>query len=105
MADYTLEQVENRLLVTPAGDLTAVLVPGLQRAIRDALVPDVEELVVDLRHAAMLDSSGMSLLIAAANTLARRNGRLRVVEVSPDLFQLLQSMRLVARLNVAVRTS
>ena len=49
----------------------------------------------------MLDSSGMGLLIAAANSLAHSGGKLRVTNVCPDIFRLLQSMRLTARLNVS----
>jgi anti-anti-sigma regulatory factor len=51
----------------------------------------------------MLDSSGMGLLIAAANSLAPGGGRIRVTNVSPDIFRLLQSMRLTTRLNVSAR--
>jgi anti-anti-sigma factor len=62
------------------------------------------EVVFDLGQAAMLDSSGIGLLIAAYNTVSRRQGRLHVVNVSGDVFQLLQTMRLVSRLNVVGRT-
>ena len=51
----------------------------------------------------MLDSSGIGLLIAAHNSLARKEGRVRVVNASADVFRLLQSMRLVGRLNVQAR--
>ena len=60
-------------------------------------------LVIDLANAKMLDSSGMGLLIAAANSLAQMGGKVRVTNVSPDIFRLLQSMRLTLRLNVSGR--
>lgn len=103
MSDYIIEKREDLLQVSLAGDLTANIVPGLQTAVREALTADVKELTVDLRNTAMLDSSGIGLLIAAANTLARSHGRIQVMNVSPDILQLLQSMRLVQRLNVTPR--
>lgn len=100
MSEFTLHPIDGTLRLTLAGDLTATLVPTLQCALREAMTPEITELEVDLQHTRMLDSSGMSLLIAAANTLARRQGRIRVIQVSADILQLLQSMRLAQRLNV-----
>jgi anti-anti-sigma regulatory factor len=51
----------------------------------------------------MLDSSGIGLLIAAANTAARRGGRVSVTNVSADILRLLQMMRLIDRLNATGR--
>ena len=59
------------------------------------------ELVFDMHSTAMLESSGIGLLIAAANSIARTGGALRVTNVGPDIFRLLQSMRLTTRLNVS----
>ncbi len=101
MSDYTIEKKGNCLQVTLTGDLTASVVPGLQSAMRDALVADVTEVIADLRNTAMLDSSGIGLLIATSNALSKRSGRIRVINVAPDILQLLQSMRLAARLNTS----
>lgn len=46
----------------------------------------------------------MGLLIAASNSLATHSGKVYVTNVSPDIFRLLQSMRLTARLNVSGKT-
>lgn len=105
MADYTLARHDNRLQVTLTGDLTAVVVPDLQAALREQAQTGVNELVFDLCHTTLLDSSGIGLLIAAHNSLARRQARFSVVNVSPDILQLLQSMRLVNRLNVTGRAA
>jgi anti-anti-sigma factor len=61
------------------------------------------ELVFDLAPTVMLDSSGIGLLIAAANSVAPNGGKVRVTNVCPDIFRLLQSMRLTSRLNVSGR--
>jgi anti-anti-sigma factor len=101
MAPYAIELSDQRGTVTLTGDLTAILIPDLQASLKDMLNKGVRELAFDLANAKMLDSSGMGLLIAAANSLARVGGSIRVTNVCPDIFRLLQSMRLTGRLNVS----
>ena len=83
------------------GDLTASSVPGVHAALKAELDRGVDELAFDLEQTKMVDSSGIGLLVAAHNSLARTQGKLRVRNVSPELLRLLQSMRLADRLNVA----
>jgi anti-anti-sigma factor len=103
MAAYVIEQKNQQGSVMLTGDLTAVLVPELQAGLKEMLNKGARELVFDLTSTKMLDSSGMGLLIAAANSLAFSGGRIRVTNVCTDIFRLLQSMRLTARLNVSGR--
>jgi len=103
MAAFVIDRKDAEGSVRLMGDLTAVLVPELQAALKKMLDSGARELVFDLANTTMLDSSGMGLLIAAANSLARNGGKIRVTNVSPDIFRLLQSMRLTARLNVSGR--
>lgn len=103
MAAYEIERKDQEGLVKLTGDLTAVIVPDLQAGLKEMLNKGANELIFDLGSTAMLDSSGMGLLIAAANSLARSGGKVRVTNVCPDIFRLLQSMRLTARLNVSAK--
>ncbi len=103
MDAYVIEQKDASCGVRLIGDLTASVVPSLQAALRHNLPPGVREVRFDLQNATLVDSSGIGLLIATRNTLAPRGGTVSVSGVSPDLFQLLQSMRLVTRLNVSAR--
>ena len=103
MAAYVMEQNDLQGSVMLTGDLTAALVPELQAALKEMLSKGARELVFDLGNTAMLDSSGMGLLIAAANSLAPNGGKVQVTNVCPDIFRLLQSMRLTSRLNVSAR--
>ena len=103
MAAYVIEQKDHRGSVKLTGDLTAILVPDLQASLKTLLHSGVREVEFDLDSAAMLDSSGMGLLIASANSLAHSGGSVRVINVCPDIFRLLQSMRLTARLNVSAK--
>jgi serine/threonine-protein kinase RsbW len=103
MAAFVIEQNDRQGSVKLSGDLTAILVPDLQAGLKEALGKGVRDLVFDLGSATMLDSSGMGLLIATANSVAPNGGKVRVTNVCPDIFRLLQSMRLTARLNVSAR--
>ncbi len=100
MASYVVEQKDKHSSIKLTGDLTAELVPGLQAALKSTLEQGATELLFDLQDTVMLDSSGMGLLIATSNSLSRVGGRIQVINVSPDILQLLQCMRLAARLNV-----
>ena len=103
MAGYTIERKEGQCSVVLGGDLTASLIPDLQTALKNNLDQGVNEVVFDLGKAVMLDSSGIGLLIATCNSLGQKKGKIRVFNVSPDILRLLQSMRLVSRLNVSGR--
>ena len=105
MAKYTLEQIGRICRVTLQGDLIAALIPDLQAALKQHLSQGLDEIVFDLAATVMLDSSGIGLLIATSNSLARLQGRVQVINVSPDILQLLQSMRLASRLNASGRTA
>ena len=105
MAAYVIEQNEQQGSVKLTGDLTAILVPELRAGLRETLNRGARELVFDLTSTAMLDSSGIGLLIATANSVARSGGRVRVTNVCPDIFRLLQSMRLTGRLNVTAKAA
>lgn len=101
MASYIVEQKDEHCSVKLTGDLTAGLVPYMQVELKKVLDKGTTDLQFDLENTAMLDSSGMGLLIATSNSLARTGGKMRVVNASPDILRLLQSMRLVGRLNVS----
>ena len=103
MTSYTIKRAEHECQVVLEGDLTASLVPELQAALKQQIEQGAIEVVFDLSQTAVLDSSGIGLMIAASNSLSRRQGKLRVVGVSRDILRLLQSMRLVARLNATGR--
>jgi anti-anti-sigma factor len=100
MAGYTVEQNNKSYRVILAGDLTASGIPELQTTLQGQVQQGAEEIIFDLAKTVMLDSSGIGLLIATNNSLARRGGRIRIVNTSADILQLLQSMRLATRLNV-----
>ena len=103
MTDYTIEQMGQELVVTLASDLTASVVAGLQGSLKERLGQETTGVVFDLGETQVLDSSGVGLLIATSNTMAKRQGKVRVIQVSEEIHHLLRSMRLVSRLNATPR--
>ena len=103
MAAFVIDHKDLNGSVQLMGDLTALLIPELQSELKQLLQKGARNLVFDLKNTRMLDSSGMGLLIAAANSVGAMGGKVRVTNVSSDIFRLLQSMRLTLRLNVSGR--
>jgi anti-anti-sigma factor len=97
---FTIERRDRSCVITLRTDLTAVLVAGLQAAVKDELSAGVLDLEFDFGQATMLDSSGIGLLIATANSATRAGGAVHLSHVSKDVKHLLQSMRLTSRLDV-----
>ncbi len=100
LTEHRIEREGKKRRLFLAGDLTAATVPELRTMLKSEFEQGAEEIVFDLRNTAMLDSSGIGLMIAAYNSLARKQGQVAVVNVSPDIQRLLQSMRLTERLHV-----
>jgi serine/threonine-protein kinase RsbW len=97
--DVEVTRHGQQLRVVLGKKLTAVEVPVLQPALKQELADDVRQIVFDLADTESVDSTGIGLLIAANNSLAGREGELRLLNVSADIMKLLKSMRLVERLN------
>lgn len=103
MSNYRMERSGGDCRVTMEGALTAVAVPELQQTLKQEVDGGAQLVTVDLANTLMIDSSGIGLLIAASNTLSQKNGKLAVVNVSPEILRLFRSMRLVPRLNASGR--
>lgn len=89
-----------RARVVLAGKLTATESPELQAAIKSVIGEGATEIVMDLAATALIDSTGIGLLIATHNSLGATQGHVQVINAKPEIFSLLRSMRLVERLRV-----
>jgi len=88
-------------IVAMPENFTAPLVPALQQQLKQLIDDGSTDIVFDMAATRMLDSSGIGLLTATANSLAAKGGRIEVTAVAPEIFRLLKMMRLVERLNVS----
>ena len=103
MSSYRMEHSDNSCRLIVNGGLTVVLVPELQQALKAEVDKGTQQIIFDLSETRIVDSSGIGLLIAASNTLSQKNGKLAVINTAPEILRLMQSMRLVTRLNITGR--
>ena len=89
--------------VAPHGDVLASSVPELRPAMRDLVRDGVRGLTMDLSETTMIDSTGVGLLLSAYNSLRSVQGTLAVVNASPEILELLRTMRIHQHFEVAGR--
>ncbi|MFO8031226.1 MAG: STAS domain-containing protein [Desulfohalobiaceae bacterium] len=88
-----MQQNADRLL-TPQEDIVATKAKELRQELQDKLQESGQGLTVDLGQVQMIDSTGLGVLIAAHNSLQQQGQSLRLINVSQDLLELMQTMRL-----------
>lgn len=92
---------ENQAVIEPTGDIVAASVPQLRSQMREMLSEGVRNLVVDLAGVAMIDSTGIGLLISAHNSLRKLGGELVVIHCRPEIFELFRTMRIHQHFSVS----
>jgi anti-anti-sigma factor len=88
------EQMGVKTVYHLAQDLVASVLPEIRQELNQLIKGGCTHLVIDLTGVQMIDSSGIGILVAAHNSLNQRNGKLEIINVSDDLFELFGSMRL-----------
>lgn len=84
-------------------ELSASTVEELQTALAKALEGPVLSLTLDFEQVEYIDSVGLSLLITVHGLMNKRGGRLRGVNLSPELFRLFTSMRLDRHFDLTLK--
>ena len=103
MSEFEVKLDGDKMTVVLSGDLTASVASHLKPVLQKSLTEGAGEVTFDLGQTVIIDSTGIGLLIATYNTLAKKSGAVRVVLASDDIYRLLQSMRLETRLCVSKR--
>lgn len=84
--DQIVVMVEQDIVSTTAKDFREELLAMIK--------PDTSELVVDLTGVEMIDSVGLGVFIATHNGLNKIEGKLKVVNVAPNILNLFKTMGL-----------
>jgi anti-sigma B factor antagonist len=103
MENFDVRREGDRATVAPRGDVVATAVADLRQTMRDLVRGGVREMVVDLHSAEMMDSTGIGLLLAGYNSLGQAGGKFSVVGASPEILELLRTMRVHQRFTVEGR--
>jgi anti-anti-sigma factor len=85
--------------------LTASEVPNLKSELKRLIGAGVVTMSFDCSQLNMMDSTGIGCLIAAHNSLDKVDGKLFMFQVSPDMYDLLCSMRLDRRIKITRRAA
>lgn len=80
--------------------LTETVLPKIRKALSDLISEGCINITLDFDEVELLDSPGIGLLISAKELLQKQNGTLTIINVSPNIFEMLKIMRLDKRLNL-----
>lgn len=83
-----------RAVVKPGKNVVASMAPDFKQELQTLCDERHSLLVIDLDGVGMMDSVGIGVIIAAHNTISKSGGRLQVVNVLNDIYQVLVAMRL-----------
>ena len=88
-----------------AGDLTASQVATMRDVLKTLIAEGARDIVIDLTDTHLVDSSGIGLLVATHNSLARLEGRLAIINAGPDLLELFKAFRLDKHFSITGLTA
>jgi len=91
----------DKVVIKPGRDIVASAVDEFRAEIVAILGQGVAGLVIDMGGVEMIDSVGIGLLIAAHNSLAKKNAVLELRNVSADIQGLFRTMRLEKHFSIA----
>lgn len=77
------------------GEIDLYNSPDLGEALQQSVEGGVSAVYVDLEEVTYIDSSGLGVLISAANRLLRKSGQLFLVRPSIQVLRLLEMTRLL----------
>jgi len=91
----------DKVVIKPGRDIVASAVDEFRGEIVSILEQGAAGLVIDMGGVEMIDSVGIGLLIAAHNSLAKKNAVLELRNVSADIQSLFRTMRLERHFSIA----
>ena len=90
----------DKTIVRPGMDVVASMAEDFKNELLSIITESEGKIVIDLAGVDMVDSIGIGVIIAAHNTLNQAARKLKVVNVSKDIYGLFSTMRLNRRFTV-----
>lgn len=85
----------NKIIVKPSGDIVASMINNLKAELYDKIHGlSGLDMIFDLAEVDMIDSAGMSVILATHNSLSDAGGKLKVINVADNIYKLFTIMRL-----------
>jgi anti-anti-sigma factor len=90
----------DQTIIKPGTDVVASMAETFKGELLSAINASQGMVIIDLDGVAMVDSVGIGVMIAAHNTLDQSGRKLKVINVSKDIFGLFTTMRLNRRFTI-----
>jgi len=92
----------DQTIIKPGMDIVASMAEDFKAELLSAIDASLDSatLVIDLESVEMVDSIGIGVIIAAHNTLTQSDRKLKVINVSKDVYGLFTTMRLNRRFTI-----
>lgn len=94
---------EGQVVLGLERDIVAAESENVKAAIKEVMSDDMTSLVLDLDRVEQVDSVGMGVLIAAYNSLKKKDVGFKLINVSQNLYDLFQVMRLNKHFEIEVK--
>jgi anti-sigma B factor antagonist len=101
--NFEIRREGETAVVATHGDVVASSVPELRPALGELVRGGLRDMVLDLADTAMIDSTGLGLLLSAFNSLHKVQGKFAVVNASEEILELFRTLRLHQHFPVAGR--
>ena len=88
------------MVIRPGMDIVASMAEDFKKELLSAISDHDGDFVIDLVGVEMVDSVGIGVIIATHNTLSQASRKLKVINVSKDVYGLFSTMRLNRRFVV-----
>lgn len=80
--------------IKPGKDIVASVAEDFKQNLSSLIEQGINDLTIDFTGIEMVDSVGLGVIIATHNSMERAEGRLKIKNVSGDIFSLFKTMRL-----------
>lgn len=85
---------ENHVIVKPGKDVVASMANEFRAELNSLIQESSCDLTIDLTGVEMVDSVGIGVIIATHNSLNNKGNKLKVVNITEDIYGLFSTMRL-----------
>ena len=89
-----IDQDGTKAVIRPGKNIVAGVVEEFRAEIKDLLNQDVTDLTMDLTGVNILDSMGLSVMVATHNSLQKNGTKLQISGGADNIIKLLKDMRL-----------
>lgn len=84
----------NRVIVKPGKDVVASMANEFRAELNSLIQESACDLTIDLDGVEMVDSVGIGVIIATHNSLNNKGNKLKVINITEDIYGLFSTMRL-----------